>query len=345
MFPAPVILADVGGTNCRIACIPAEGAPYGPMHRLPTAGFARFAEALGAAVAEGLVPRPRSVLVAGAGPIEAGPGGPTLHLTNPGGGSSDGFVIDAADLVAHFGLAQGLLLNDFEALAIALPHLAHVDVRTIGPALRSPPGPMVVVGAGTGLGVAALLPIGPAFLPVASEGGHVELGALHADEAAFWPHLPRFDGRIGAEHLLSGAGLARLDRARAQAAGLAPADRDATAITSAALAGEPTARDTVTAFFRLLGRVAGDHALTFHATGGLWIGGGIAPRHADLLDGGAFREAFEAKAPHQPLMATIPTRLITAPDAALKGLAALVRAPDSILIDWEQRLWRCDRAG
>jgi glucokinase len=333
-FPAPCLVADVGGTNARFSSLGVDGAPT-PMLRLDSGGDADFIGTVKRAIAEGGLPRPKSFLLAVAGPVF----GRRATLTNAraAGGS---LSVDGGALAEALDLEAGLLLNDFEALSLALPVLtADALVPLCGPATGADDAPLAVVGPGTGLGVGALVPHGGRWLPVASEGGHAGLGPATAEEATFWPHLGA--AGLSAEDLLSGRGLARLHHAACAAAGAPVADAGPEAVTAMALAGtSETAVAAVRRLWRLLARFAGDIALVFGARGGLFIGGGIAPRLLPLLDRDDFAAAFCGEGRATPYRQTIPVRLIAAPDAALIGLAAVARRPEHFALDYEGRGWR-----
>jgi glucokinase len=201
-------------------------------------------------------------------------------------------------------------------------------------------GARLVLGPGTGFGAAALLPVGQRLVIVSTESGHVDFGPSSPAEFALWPQLEKVEGRITVETLLSGPGLTRLHaglhrlRTRADGPRLDPA-----AITEAGLAGtDPDAAAALNLFAKLLGRVCGDLALTFLATGGVYIGGGIAPRIVKVLEESGFREAFERKAPFAEMMRQIPTSVITVHDPAFKGLAAL--ANEGRRFVYHGQVWR-----
>lgn len=331
LFPHPVLVGDIGGTNARFALVRDAGSELQHLPPQKTADHADIEAAMEAALLAG-TERPRSVLLCGAGPVEHGR---HIALTNAR------WVIDGLSLRERFGLAQGLLLNDFEAQALALSALPAAATLALTPDLPAAEGPRVILGPGTGLGVGALIEARGAFMALPSEGGHVDFGPAAPDEEALWPHVERSHGRITAECLLSGPGLARLHSARRAAHGLPPDGADGPAIVARALSGEaPGARDTIALFLRLLARFAGDVAITFGASGGVYLSGGILPRLVPLLDAAAFRATFGAKAPVDALAGAIPIRLVVAPDAALFGLAAIAARPDRYLIDWPARLWR-----
>ncbi len=318
-FAYPVLIADIGGTNARFALIPDAFGEMRVFDTVPTSAFPSAAAAVDKVVLSRTSAAPRSCLLAVAGP--ATPEG--AKLTNAD------WMVEPHALIAELGLTEVVILNDFEALALALPSLSSADMIRLGDAPQDPYAPRIVVGPGTGLGVAALVPVSGRAMPIAGEGGHVCLGPETDEEFRLWPHLPRFHGRISAEALLSGDGLARIHAGLRCLGGEGAAVPLAggKAVTDAARAGEPTAVAAVELFCRLLGRVAGDLALVFLARGGVYVGGGIVPQLADLFHGDTFRAAFEAKAPHEAIMHAIPSFVITRDRPALEGLAALARTP------------------
>ncbi|MDQ0325049.1 glucokinase [Rhodopseudomonas julia] len=329
----PVLLGDIGGTNARFALLP--GRDEEVLHFAPvrTGDFPSIESAVGAAVFDKTDIRPRSALFALAGPID----GDEVDLTNAE------WVIRPRDVMAATGISDIALLNDFEAQALAISALDDPCMTTeaIGPELATEANCRVVLGPGTGLGVAGLVYASGLWTPVPGEGGHVALGPDADDEFPIWPHIEKEGGRISAEALLAGRGIPRLYRAVAAARGLAAELSTPAEVTNAALGGQdPLALATMTLYCRLLGRVAGDLALVFMATGGVFIAGGIAPRIALLLKEGEFRRAFEAKYPHENLMRQIATRLITASQPALTGLAAFARAPENFSVPLDRRRWR-----
>ena len=319
-LPHPLLLADIGGTNARFAWVEKPGDPPGPLLRLATRDFADAESAFVHAVTHfGMAPG--TLILAIAGPRE----GSTIPLTNAD------WTVDMATLAARF-QCGGVLFNDFEALALALPFLDGEALIPIGPWKPIPTGVRVAVGPGTGLGVAALADAGGRFMPLSSEGAHVGLGPLSREEERLFRQVERVEGRITAEVLLSGPGLARLHVARMVLQDRGGEHRDAAAITAEALS-HPTgqAAETVKLFLAFLARFAGDLAVTFRAEGGVFIGGGIVPRLMPLLDPQAFRMNFEAKAPVVGLAQKCPCAVIKG-EAALIGMAAYGAAPERFLI-------------
>jgi glucokinase len=335
-FSYPCLLADVGGTNARFALVEALGAPMSSMLRLESGAEADFAVTVRRALQSGGFPAPRSFLLAVAGPVQDRRAVLTNAATSQGA-----LVIDGPALAVKLGLDQGLLFNDFEALCLALPFLGNEGLAGLGKGRAASGGAMAVVGPGTGLGVGALLRHGAVWLPVASEGGHVGVGPESAEDMAFWPYLG--NGFISGEDILSGRGLTRLYRAVANMRSAPILEDKPAAITARALAGQDRlATETMELFFRLLARFSGDMALVLGATGGIFIGGGIAPRFRDWawLTSGAFAAAARDRGRASGYLAHIPIQLITAPDAALQGLAAVAADPDGFALDFAQRCWR-----
>lgn len=333
-LPFPVLIADIGGTNARFAVVPAPGAAPERFVSLPTAGFAdpiAAIESLGLAAA-GLAPK--SAVMALAAPIT----GDSVTLTNCP------WTIEPKRMIERLGLDRVVLLNDFEALALALPDLAGLrgteDVVPLGGGAAREEAAMVVIGPGTGLGVAILIHAMGRWIPVPGEGGHVDLAPHGERETAVWRHVERIGGRVTAETILSGGGLLRLARAVAAADGLLCPHATPEAVTAGAEAGEPVAVETVTIFARALGRLAGDFALTSLARGGVFVAGGVSLKIERRLTDGTFRKAFEDKAPHGALVAGIPTWLVRHPRAAHVGLAAFANDPDRFGVDLTGRVWR-----
>lgn len=259
--------------------------------------------------------RPNRALLAVAGPVKAG----QATLTNRG------WVFDAASLASTLGLARVTVVNDFLALATALPALRGNDLLDLGGGPGEPTGPRVVIGPGTGLGVAALL---PPNLPLATEGGHATLPAHSPREAAVIALLRDRFGHVSAERCLSGPGLENLHQALRTLDGAGADPRDAATIAEAATQGTcPFCEEALRMFCAMLGGVAGDQALSHGATGGVFVAGGILPRLQGFLRASGFRARFEAKGRFRDWLAAVPTALILRPHPALLGLATLAREP------------------
>lgn len=311
----PRLLADVGGTHARFAWQASPGAALADIETLPTSAHASLTDAVRRYLGRHGGTAPRRAAFGVATPVT----GDTVALTN----RDWSFSVDA--LRRALGVERLLVLNDFEALALALPALQPADLLPVGGGAPVAGAPMAVVGPGTGLGVGALLPAAPGrpAVAVAGEGGHVTLPAADDADAALIAALRARFGHVSAERVLSGAGLVLLHETLGGAAGL-----DAAEITRRALAGDDArCVETVERFLAWLGTVAGDVALTLGARGGVFIGGGIVPRWGDWIVRSRFRERFEAKGRFRGYLSAIPCGLIrSAVPAALIGAARALDA-------------------
>lgn len=331
LFPFPVLLCDIGGTNARFALKSSPDAPLLPGLPVKTAAYESFEAATAAAIA-GFDVRPRSMIACAAGPIF----GRSVQLTNAA------WSIDGALVAQELGLDQGLLLNDFEAQALSLPALEHDWTTPIGAPIPPQPGVQLVIGVGTGLGAAALIEVEGRFLALASEAGHVDFGPVGAIEAEIWPHIDiSAHGRVSAETILSGPGLARLHHARCEAAGIVSPALDEIALVEQAHA-RPDGEEarTLGLVWALTARCAGDLTLNLLAKGGVTFSGGILPRLTAFLEPSKFRARFEDKAPFVEMMKGIGTRLVVASDVVLPGMAAIAASPQKYMIDYQARAWR-----
>ncbi len=323
----PVLVADVGGTNCRLALVDDPEAAPRALARIGTAAHPT-PEAAFETVLSSLPERPRSAVLAVAGPLE----GRGARLTNAS------WDFDGPRLAGALGLQQGLLVNDFEALAASLSVLGAKDVTTLVPG-QPDGGARLVLGPGTGFGAAALIGRDDRLLLVPTESGHIGVGPEDPTEQRIWPALTAGLPRVTVESLLSGDGLVRFHRAVAATSGMREAEVSAADVSRLALDGDPSALMAVVCFWRLLGRVAGDLALAFKATGGIYVAGGIAPRLLPLVDAGVIGAMFSGKPPMEDLAARFALHVISVPDAAEQGLAAIAADPRRFGLDDPSRLW------
>lgn len=313
------LVADIGGTNARIAL--ADDGRYGRIYKYAVADFPRPADAIKAFLAETEPPHPpRKAVLAVAGPVEAGRG----HLTNVE------WQFDAQALARELDISCVRLVNDFVAVARALPLFTGADLYAIGGGEVLAGSPSVVVGPGTGLGVAALIPANDGSVVLSTEGGHASLAAANGRETGILAFLRDRFGHVSAERILSGPGLEALYEALQFVDGREPAPPPgADEITARALSGQCAASlATLKSFCAMLGGFAGDVALTMGARGGVYIAGGIPPRFPEFLAGSDFRERFEAKGRLHDWLANVPTFVVTHADPAFPGLVALLEEID-----------------
>jgi len=305
-----VVLGDVGGTNARFAVL--RDGVLGGIEHLKTAEYPHFADALDAFMAKRGDSRPiHRALFGVAGVVEC----ERCVLTN------NPWIVSAEELRDRFGFSTIHIVNDFEAVAWSLPHLMGKDLHQVGGREPDPSAPKVVLGPGTGLGVAAYLQTEQGGLVLRSEGGHATLPSGSKREDAIIAKLRQQFGHVSAERALSGNGLENLYHAIASLESLAAPDLSAAEITQAAAAGDcAISRGAVDTFCALLGSVAGNLALSFGAQGGVYIAGGITPHLRDYLPASQFRVRFEAKGRLTTYLEPIPTYLILHDDPAFVGL-------------------------
>jgi len=315
-IPSRALVADVGGTNARFALADLATLDIADVEVFPTAAYATFADAIRAYLKDVSDPI-EHVAIAAAAPIM----GDEVKFTN------SPWSFTASGLRADAGLKDVHVLNDFEALSLSLPHLASDELHQIGGGDPLTHGPKVVLGPGTGLGVAGLVWSGTGWIAMPGEGGHVTLGAEDAGELALIERLRKGRDRLSVERALSGPGLSELHQAVAASHGHSAEALSPAEVETRALGGEDEiAEEALDVFVQWLGRFAGDIALVMGARGGVYLGGGIAPKLLSRLDQGDFRAAFERKGRMTDFVAPIPIYVILAEFAALKGAAAGLRA-------------------
>ena len=312
----PRLLGDVGGTNARWSWQPRPGAR---LERTRTLACAEFAS-IDACIAQYLhledLPAPRRAAFG----IATAVTGDRVQMTN------HAWQFSIRSLQATLGVERLLVLNDFEALAHAVPGLDASDLRTIGGGVPVLGANLAVIGAGTGLGVSGLVADGgDGWVTVVGEGGHATLAAGNAREASLLAVLrERFD-HVSAERALSGPGLLNLYEALCAVDGKTAAALDPAEVMARGLAigaaHDAQCGETLHTFASLLGAVAGDLALTLGARGGVYVGGGIAPRLGSHFAKLPFRARFEDKGRFRAYMQAIPTWVITADAPALIGAA------------------------
>ncbi|RVB85482.1 glucokinase, partial [Mesorhizobium sp. M7A.F.Ca.CA.002.04.1.1] len=251
------------------------------------------------------------------------------------------WIVKPRKMFASLGLSDIVVLNDFEAQALAVVALGEEHMEKIGGGTPEPNAGRVVLGPGTGLGVAGLVHALHHWIPVPGEGGHMDIGPRSARDFEVFPHIEKLEGRISGEQILCGRGLVNVYRAVAKADGKPSPFTTPAEITAAALAKtDPVAEEALETFVTCLGRTAGDLALVFMSRGGVFLTGGIAQKIVPALKAGNFRAAFEDKAPHSAMMRTMPVYVITHPLAALLGLAAYARNPSLFGVQTSGRRWR-----
>lgn len=315
-MPSSRLLADIGGTNIRLAW---QAGPDGPLQDIrvqPCGDYPTLTDAVRDYLAQVAMPEPREGAFGIANPVT----GDAIHMTNHSWNFSQRAVREA------LGLQRLVFLNDFTALALALPRLPAQHLRQVGGAAAVPGTAVGLIGPGTGLGVSGLVfpPGSTDGVPLAGEGGHVTLAAQTAQEADVIALLRERYGHVSAERAVSGAGLVDLYHALRQLGQCGGREvTEAAQVTALALGQhDALALQALELFCGFLGSVAGDLALTLGAKGGIYLGGGIVPRLGAWFDGSGFRARFEGKGRFQGYLASIPCWVVDPAGApALYGAA------------------------
>jgi glucokinase len=314
----PRLLVDVGGTYARFA-LETEPGKWAYRQSLRVTEYADFHGAVSAYLADVPAQTIRHGAVAIANPVE----GDQVRMTNYP------WRFSIEQMRERLGLDTLVVVNDFTALAMAIPRLAPTQRRQVGGGVARERSVIGVIGSGTGLGVSGLIPLDDGWFSLGSEGGHTSFAPTDERELAILEHAQRLYGHVSFERLLSGAGLELIHQALCQRQGspAATAVMPAPEITRRAVAGtDPLCVETVEAFCCMLGTAASNLAVTLGALGGIYIGGGIVPRLGEHFDRSGFRARFESKGRFSEYVAAIPTYVITADHATFLGASAILEA-------------------
>lgn len=311
-----ILTGDVGGTKTLLA-LHEDGGAVAVRRQYPSREAASFEVLIARFLDEIAADAPRVACFGIAGPV-LGDRVKVTHLP---------WEVDTGTLAARFGFARVLLLNDFAAAAHGVGALAGTDLVTLQAGEPMAQRPRLVIGAGTGLGIAYVL--GEAVL--SGEGGHAAFAPADATQSALWQWLHRRFGRVEVEHVASGRGLAHIyefllegapDSAMRGARELLAAEDPAAAIAQRGLRdGDALALAATDLFIACYGALAGDQALGILARGGVYITGGIAPKLLPRLAAGGFLAAFNDKGAYSSLTRACPVRVVTNPDLPLLGAA------------------------
>ena len=317
----PSLIADVGATNARFAVVSPDGGLQRP-RVLACEDYPTIQGAIAVYLVEELpltdVRRLEAAALAIAGPVT----GDRVTLTN----HPWSFSID--ELRGALEVEHLHVVNDFAAVAAAMPHLETDERTQIGAGEPLPGAVIGVLGPGSGLGIGGLVPSATGWMPLPGEGGHATMAAANARESAVLDRMRARYDHVSAERILSGPGLVDLCNTLAEIDGVPAEPFTAAQITDPAICEcNSHCREAVEIFCAMLGTVAGNLALTLGARGGVYVAGGIVPKLGSRFAASAFRERFEAKGRLRPYLAQIPTYVVTHPFPAFLGLAALLTRP------------------
>lgn len=306
------LVADVGGTNIRLALVKEHGGDLLARQSYPCQQFTGLAGAISHYLAE-IGQQVDRATIAIAGPCDTD----LLTMTNLG------WQFSQAETKKALGLRHLQVINDFTAIALAIPHLTAEQLITIYAPASQGTGPKAVCGPGTGLGVAHLIPRQDNWLVLPGEGGHQNFAPQNAQEEKLLSFLRPLFGHVSAERLLSGPGLVNIYQALNATTNSAPLALTAAEITDHALKKTcPICQETLALFCRALGSFSGDLALNMACWGGIYLAGGIVPRFPDYLRHSDFLKSFQAKGRFRPYLENIPVFIIMEPYPGLIGAAS-----------------------
>ena len=315
-----VVAGDIGGTSTRLAWLDGDGSTFtvGAEARFASRDFGSLTEIVGRfAGGQGMTVDRACFGIAG--PVRQG------RVSTP----NLPWTIEGADLARTLGLPSVTLINDLESNAYGIPLLGDGDLYVLNPGRSDSAGNIAVISAGTGLGEALAFREGDGYHPIACEAGHADFAPRNELETELLLYLRAEHGRVSYERIVSGPGLRNIYRflrdVRRVPESPAVAEEmrlvDPSAVISQAAQARTCSlcRQALDIFVSLYGAEAGNAALRYLATGGVYIGGGIAPKIIEALKGPAFMMAFTAKGRLSPLLEAIPVKVILNDRTALLG--------------------------
>ena len=318
-----VLAGDIGGTKTAVAIVDVseKGLSVRRFRKYVSSRFGSLEEIL-AGFLETVQRLPRAAGFGVAGPVEAG----RARLTKLP------WVVEERRLERATGIPRVRVINDFVAAACGLPYLRSRQLVTLKPGRAEPKGPIGLIGAGTGLGQAALVWSRDRYEPLASEGGHADFGPRDAREDRLVAFLRERYGRVSRDRILSGEGLGHLydflkaDGYARESSGVARAfvgaDRAAVISRFGLKRRDRLCEEALRLFVSIYGSEAGNLAIQYRASGGLFLAGGIAPRILPALRQRVFLASFGSKPPMEELLARVAVRVVREPRLPLFGAAA-----------------------
>lgn len=321
-----ILAGDIGGTKSNLGLFEVVD---GTLRRLRSAKY-RSSEF------PGLTAVIEAFLAEGPAELEAACFGiPGPVVGNRASTTNLPWIVDGAQVAAEAGVQMVALINDLVATAEGLSLLEEDEVSVLQRGAPQPDGNMALIAAGTGLGMALIPRVGERWVPVPSEGGHMDFAPRNEDEVGLMHYLRERFGRVSVERVVSGPGLynvyeylhdvVRMPESPRVREAIGRGEDPARIISESALAGADSrcglCTRTLEMFVAAYGATAGNLALLGTATGGIWVGGGIAPKILPRLSDGLFLQTFTAKGRFVPFLEKVPVRVVLNDRAALLGAA------------------------
>ncbi|MCM2973038.1 MULTISPECIES: glucokinase [Larsenimonas] len=307
----PALVGDIGGTNARFALVTPGSFDLHDIETLPCADYANLDDAVRAYLEKVGSKAPKEACLAFACPVHDD----TVKMTN------NPWRFSKRAMKEELGLDNFKAINDFTAMALGLPHIPEEDLIQIGGGHSESGRARLVIGPGTGLGVAGLAPSQRYWIPLSAEGGHASFAPTDDFEVKLLCWFREQYGRVSIERILCGQGLLDLYRALCEFAGITATLDSPAAVTDAAREGNEQAKGAIMLFCKILGDATGDAALTLGARGGVYLCGGVLPRILDFLQESDFRRAFADKGRMGHYTDSIATWVVKAKWTGLLGAA------------------------
>lgn len=310
----PRLLADIGGTNARFALETAPG-EIGQVQVYPCADYPGVADVIKKYLKDTKIGRVNHAAIAIANPVD----GDQVSMTN----HDWTFSIEATRRALGFDTL--LVVNDFTALAMALPGLTDLQRVQVGGGTRRPNSVIGLLGPGTGMGVSGLIPADDRWIALGSEGGHATFAPADEREDLVLQYARKKWSHVSFERVAAGPGIEVIYRAlAARDKKRVPTSFDTSEVVKRALEGDALAAESLDVFCGILGTFAGNIAVTLGALGGIYIGGGVVPRLGEFFARSSFRKRFEAKGRFEAYLQNVPTYVITAEYPAFLGVSAIL---------------------
>jgi len=310
------LVGDIGGTNARFALVDEHHNPcHAQVYRADQ--YASLHDAINHYLQNLDAEPPTAAAIAVATRVL----GDKIEFTN-----NERWSFSTTDLAAQMGVPDLCVVNDFTALALAVPHLSAAQLEQVGQGKPKLNEPMGVIGPGTGCGVSGLIPVSTdQWRALNSEGGHCSASVSSEREMVVFSMFAARFGHVSFERFLSGPGLVNIVTALREIDGVAAKETQPETVTREGLSGaDPQCTEALEIFCALLGSYAGDLSLMLGASGGVFVGGGIVPRLGDFFAQSQFRTRFENKGRVTDELVGVPTYVIKDPYPGLRGAARLL---------------------
>lgn len=313
------LVGDIGGTNARFALVRSGDVTPEAVEVLACSQYDNLDTAIADYLQRSGVGEVLDVCLAVASPVS----GTRVRMTN------NHWRFDSEEVRRQFGWSKLKVINDFTAMALGIPHVTSGKLIHVCGGPGDARRPRLVIGPGTGLGVSGLVPLQNGWVPLMTEGGHVDFAPTDDTEMDILRILKARFGRVSVERILCGQGLLNLYQAHAEIQEVAAPLDAPEKITAAALEQSDTlARQTLRHFCEILGRVAGNGVLTLGGTGGVYLCGGILPCFVEFFLESPFQKGFEDKGRMRPLLEATPVYIVTEGYAGLLGAAEALTNPE-----------------